>query len=277
MAQRISMVSGVCPGAGLRRPEIRRPGPARSQGPGLARDRDRRGRKRHRPGERQPAHREPRRAPPGLHRPGQRPAHRRRGLPPADRGLPQRLPGAPGGARPGHRQRGERQGRRLVQPTPGPSSWPSSASRAPTRWRWWTPSESCCPPSAPSCRPRSTLNILYDRSRSIRDSVDDVKFTLLLTICPGRPGDLPLPAEPLRHHHPQPGPAHVHRGHLRGHVSAGLQPGQPLPHGPDPLRGLRGGRRHRHAGEHRAPHGDGETAFEAALDGSRRSASPSSP
>ena len=30
----------------------------------------------------------------------------------------------------------------------------------------------------------------------------------------GGPGDLPLPAQPVGHRHPQSGPAHVHRGHL---------------------------------------------------------------
>ena len=37
--------------------------------------------------------------------------------------------------------------------------------------------------SAASCRPRSACNILYDRSESIRESVNDVKFTLLLALC----------------------------------------------------------------------------------------------
>ena len=46
-------------------------------------------------GQRQPAHRHPVRAEPGVHRPGQRPAHRRRRLPAAHRRLPQRRAGAP--------------------------------------------------------------------------------------------------------------------------------------------------------------------------------------
>ena len=41
---------------------------------------------------------------------------------------------------------------------------------------------SCCRPSAQSCRPRSASTMLYDRSQTIRASVDDVQFTLLLTI-----------------------------------------------------------------------------------------------
>ncbi len=50
------------------------------------------------------------------------------------------------------------------------------------RCRWWTTSARCCPPSARRCRPRSISVILYDRSQSIRESVHDVQFTLLLTV-----------------------------------------------------------------------------------------------
>ena len=39
--------------------------------------------------------------------------------------------------------------------------------------------------------------MLYDRSESIEASVNDVKFTLLLTLVPGGDGDLPLPAQPV--------------------------------------------------------------------------------
>ncbi len=82
---------------------------------------------------------------------------------------------------------------------------------------------------------------LYDRSVTIRESVNDVQFTLLLalglvilviflflrnlsaTIIPS----LALPMSIV--------------GTFCGHVSAGLQPGQPLLDGPDPLGGVRGG------------------------------------
>ena len=52
----------------------------------------------------------------------------------------------------------------------------------------------------------------------------------------------------------------LHRGHVRRDVPAGLQPEQPLADGADAFGGLRGGRRHRDAGEHRAPHGNGRDA-----------------
>ena len=51
----------------------------------------------------------------------------------------------------------------------------------------------------------------------------------------GRHGDLPVPAQRLRHHHPQPGAAVLDRRHLRRDVPAGLQPGQPLDDGADPV------------------------------------------
>ena len=72
--------------------------------------------------------------------------------------------------------------------------------------------------SARSCRRRCTLDIRSDRSVSIRESVHDVKFTLLLTVVPRRAGDLPLPAEPLGDDHPQPRAAGLDRRHLRGDV-----------------------------------------------------------
>jgi len=50
---------------------------------------------------------------------------------------------------------------------------------------------------------------LYDRSESIRASVSDVRFTLLLTLAAGGAGDLPVPAQPARHDHPQRGAAAV--------------------------------------------------------------------
>ncbi len=101
------------------------------------------------------------------------------------------------------------------------------------------------------------LNVLYDRSVSMRDSVNDVKFTLAPVHRAGRAGDLPVPAQHLGHHHPEPRPADVHRRHLRGDVPDGLHHRQPVADGPHPRRGLRRGRRHRGAGEHRAPHGGG--------------------
>src|SRR5207245_2900127 len=75
-----------------------------------------------------------------------------------------------------------------------------------------------------------------------------------------RPGDLPVPAQPLGHDHPQPGAAVLAGGHVRGDVRARLQPRQPLDDGADVVGRVRAGRRHRDAGAHRGPHGGGRAA-----------------
>ena len=122
------------------------------------------------------------------------------------------------------------------------------------------------------------LDVLFDRSQSIRDSVSDVKFTLLLTLV------LVVLVIFL---------------FLRN-LSATVIPSLALPmsivgtfavmyllgYSLDNLslmaltlsRRLRGGRRHRHAREHRPPHGDGRGAAGGGPARARgRSASPSSP
>ena len=92
-----------------------------------------------------------------VHGAGHRPADERRRLPADDRRLPQRLAGAPRGARPRHRQRGERQGGELVQAASAASCSPSSGSPAPTPSRWSTASSALLPHvPQPSCRRRST-------------------------------------------------------------------------------------------------------------------------
>ncbi len=59
----------------------------------------------------------------------------------------------------------------------------SAASPAPTRWKWWTTSRSCCRSFARRFRRRCNLEIAFDASHRIRNSIDDVKFTLVLTVC----------------------------------------------------------------------------------------------
>ena len=68
----------------------------------------------------------------------------------------------------------------------------------------------------------------------------------------GGVGDLSVPAQSLRDHHPQRGGATLAGGHVRRHVCAGLQPGQPLADGADHLHRLRGGRCHRDDRKHLA-------------------------
>ena len=75
------------------------------------------------------------------------------------------------------------------------------------------------------------LNILYDRSQSIRDSVDDVKFTLLLTLALVVLVIFLFLRNFSATHDPQPRAADVDHRHVRRHVPAGLQPRQPVADG----------------------------------------------
>ena len=129
------------------------------------------------------------------------------------------------------------------------------------------------PPQLPAA---VNLDILYDRS------VVDPRVGARRAVHPaahhrpGGAGHLPLPAQRLGHDHPEPGPAAVDRRHLRGHVPARLHDRQPLADGAHPLRRLRRGRRHRHAREHRPPHGSGHGPHGGgAARAPARSASPS--
>ena len=104
-----------------------------------------------------------------------------------------------------HRQRGERQDRRLVQRHS--ARIVLAIQRQPgtnTVEVVERDQRSCCRPSATQLpavgQPRRCSTTAR---QSIRESVDDVQFTLLPDRVPGRPGDLPLPAQHLGDHHPE--------------------------------------------------------------------------
>jgi hypothetical protein len=80
------------------------------------------------------------------------------------------------------------------------------------------------------------MDILYDRSDTIRESYRDVQFTMLLTLGLVDPGDLRVPAQRVGHGDPQPGAAVLDRRHVRGDVPARLQPRQPVDDGADSCR-----------------------------------------
>ena len=61
--------------------------------------------------------------------------------------------------------------------------------------------------------------ILTDRTETIRASVKDVQFELMLTIAPGGDGDLSVSAKSFRDHHSQRGGAAFDRRHFRRDVS----------------------------------------------------------
>ena len=107
------------------------------------------------------------------------------------------------------------------------------------------------------CSVHDAVRPLGSRSRQ---SVRDVKFTLVLTLVPRRAGDLPLPAQRLGDGHPEPRAADVDHRHVRGDVPARLQPRQPVADGAHARGRLRRRRRDRDAREHRPPHRDGKAA-----------------
>ena len=100
------------------------------------------------------------------------------------------------------------------------SCWRSSGSRTPTRSRSSIRCASGCRPIGRRCRPRSSMQVLNDRSISIRDSVHDVKETLGDRDRARHAGDLPVPAHGLGDHHPGAGGADFADRHLRGDVCA---------------------------------------------------------
>ena len=185
---------------------------------------------------------------------------RGRGLPAADRRLPQRPARAPraSSARPSTASR-------TTRPPPGTCNDSAAVHHpghpAPARHqhrrggRRRQGAAAQLPEPAAGLGHRCTSSTTAPSPSATRSTT--CKFTLLLTLVPGRAGHLPLPAQPLGHDHPQPGAADVHHRHLRRHVPAGLQPRQPVADGADALGRVRRGRRHRDAREHRPPHGDG--------------------
>ena len=178
---------------------------------------------------------------PALHRPGHRPADRRRRVP-AARSSPTATARRCGWRRSAtrHRQRRERQDRRLVrhrraaqraimlaiQRQPGTNTVEVADARqgaaAGVRRR--------------SCRRRSSWTCCTTARETIRESVHDVQVHAAADARPGGAGDLPVPAQRLGHDHPQPRAADLDHRHLRRDVPARLQPRQPVADGADARR-----------------------------------------
>ena len=108
--------------------------------------------------------------------------------------------------------------------------------------------------------PSVDMSILYDRSDTIRESYNDVEFTMLLTLGLVIAVIFAVPAQRLRHRDSQSGAAVLDRRNVLGDVPVALQPGQPVDDGADSVGGLRGGRRHRDARKHFPAHGNGQEA-----------------
>ena len=100
--------------------------------------------------------------------------------------------------------------------------------------------------------PAVQVTVLTDRTTTIRASVEDVQFELLLDDRARRHGHLPLPAHAADHDDPGCGRAAVARRHVWRDVHARVQPEQPHADGAHHLDRLRRRRCDRDDREHRA-------------------------
>ena len=98
------------------------------------------------------------------------------------------------------------------------------------------------------------VTVLTDRTTTIRASVKDVEFELMLTVALVVMVIFLFLRNVSRHHHSQRRRAAFAGRHLRRDVPGGLQPEQPDADGADDFHRLRGGRRHRDDRKHRPLH-----------------------
>ena len=101
------------------------------------------------------------------------------------------------------------------------------------------PDQELCPSCRAPCPPAVKVSVLTDRTTTIRASVRDVQFELMLAVALVVLVIFLFLRNLRRHDHSQRGRAPVPGGHLRGHVPSGLQSEQPLPDGPDHFHRLR--------------------------------------
>ncbi len=121
-----------------------------------------------------------------------------------------------------------------------------------------------------SIPPAIELKVISDRSPTIRASLEEVEQSLVIAVALVILVVFPVPAHRPRHADPRGGGAGVADRHLRRHVPVRLQPQQPVADGADHRHRLRGGRRHRGAGEHLPPHRSrADAPMQAALRGAR--------
>ena len=199
------------------------------------------------------------------------------GLPAAGHRLPQRRAGRALRRRRRRRRRRERQAGRVDEHDAGRHPQHPAPARRQHHRRRRPHQKRCCRSSqALAARPPSRLPILTDRTTTIRASVEDVQFELMLTVALVVMVIFLFLRNLAGDGHPQRRGAAVARRHVRRDVPARLQPEQPLADGADDLDRLRRRRRHRHDREHRALHRGGRVAARGARSRARsRSASPS--
>ncbi len=244
------------PGQRARRPEVRGPRPGRSRSAARPGHRHQRDRSAAAELQREPADRPAVRAHRHVHHPRQRPADDRGRLPADDPRLPQPRAGPP-------RAGGDRDRQRRGQPQRVVAV--RSGSRAPRHPGLGAeaarqqhprgdrldqgPAAADQQPAAAGHSPDSGHRSRAVDSRRVQGHQDhDGRDPGA-----GRLRDLPVPAECVGHAHSGAGAAVLDPGHLRGDAADALQPQQHVADGADPVVRLRGRRRDRDAGEHRAP------------------------
>ena len=118
--------------------------------------------------------------------------------------------------------------------------------------------------------PAIKIEIISDRTQTIRAAVEDVQFTLLLTIFARRHGHLRLPAQLLGDRHSDRDRAAGAARRLRADVGVRLYARQSVTDGADDRGRLRRRRRHRDAGKHHALHRGRRKAAGRRLQGRQR-------
>ena len=121
-----------------------------------------------------------------------------------------------------------------------------------------------------SIPPTIHVKVLSDRTTTIRASVHDVEFTLLLTIALVVMVIFVFPAQPLGDDHSEHHRAARAARRLRADVGGRLQPRQSVADGVHDRGRLRRRRRDRDAREHHAPHRGGGKAVRGGAQGLRR-------
>ena len=245
------------PGAGVRVASLCRARSSQPAGARRARHRHRRGGAGAGPAQPQPAHGHAAgRAHLGLGD-DQRAAAERGRFPRRHRCLPQRRAGPGQGHRPSHRRRAEQPHGGLVQrPARDPAGHSASARHQHGRGGQRDPQAAAPVPGSGAAgrRDRRPLRPLPGNPRvGARRAVHpDARAGA------GGDGHLPVPAQPVGHGHPGSRVADVDHRHLRRDVCVRVQHRHAVADGADAVRGVRGGRRDRDAGKHRAPPGDGQ-------------------
>ena len=146
-----------------------------------------------------------------------------------------------------------------------------SGSRAPTSSRSSTASSDLLPQLQASLPSAVDVPILTDRTTTIRASVEDVQFELMLTVALVVMVIFLFLRNRGGHHHSERRRAAVARRHVRRHVSARVQPEQPDADGADDLDRLRRRRRDRDDRKHLALSSrKARSPLQAALKGSEQ-------